>query len=87
MQNFQVTKVKFDGHRVFLHILILQSQTYQINVDKRLNMVISIVKINNPILFNNSPCKFNRIPHIKYNRFYTRTNPLFTALISCHTEA
>ena len=71
----------------FLYSLILQSKTYQINVERLLNMVISVVKISNCMFFNNGPCKFIRIPHIRYNRFYTRTNMLFTAIISFHTEA
>jgi len=42
----------------FLYSLILQSKTYQINVDRLLNMVISVVKIANCMFFNNGPCKF-----------------------------
>ena len=85
MQNLQVANVKFDGHRIFPHILMLQSQTYHINVDKLLNVVKIVVKLDTPILFNNGSCKFSQTPHIKYNKFYTRTNALFTALISCCT--
>ena len=87
MQNLQVAKVKFQSRRVFPHILILQSQTYHINVDKLLNMVLNVVKNDNPIFFNNGLRKFSQIPRIRYNRFYTGINPLFTALISCLTEA
>jgi len=54
MQNLQVTKVKFDGHRIFPHILFLQSQIYHLNVDNLLNVVINIVMIDTPILLNNN---------------------------------